>query len=115
MAISTSLLEYPHSLSYQAKTLTKLPPTTRVISPSIIAEYGVLIISDDTNGSSVYVNKCAISGFNAAALKASFISSGGTFFLRTAVMSEIDPETTGTLNESPSKIPFIEGIALPVA
>src|SRR3990167_4274984 len=35
---STSRLQYPHSLSYQATTLTKLPATTCVSFKSTIAE-----------------------------------------------------------------------------
>ena len=37
-ASSTSRLEYPHSLSYHARTLTWVPSTTLVMPPSTIAE-----------------------------------------------------------------------------
>ncbi len=39
-ARSTRRFEKPHSLSYQAKILTSLPPITRVDSPSMIEERG---------------------------------------------------------------------------
>jgi hypothetical protein len=50
---STSRLEYPHSLSYQAMTLTCVPSTTAVRPASKIAEYGDLTMSEETSGSSL--------------------------------------------------------------
>ena len=50
---STSRFEYPHSLSYQATTLTCVPSTTAVRPASKIAEYGDLTMSEETSGSSL--------------------------------------------------------------
>ncbi len=52
-ASSTQRFEYPHSLSYQAITLTKLPPMTIVWPASKIAECGSWTMSVETIGSSV--------------------------------------------------------------
>jgi hypothetical protein len=52
-ARSTSRLEYPHSLSYHARTLTWVPSTTDVSEASKIDEYEDLTMSEETIGSSV--------------------------------------------------------------
>ncbi|SII01402.1 Uncharacterised protein [Mycobacteroides abscessus subsp. abscessus] len=49
--LSTTRLEKPHSLSYQATTLT-LRPSTRVSSASKIDEAGCPTMSEETTGSS---------------------------------------------------------------
>src|SRR5512133_3222133 len=49
---STSLLAYPHSLSYQAKTLTILPATTCVNGKSTIADSLLPMISLETKNPS---------------------------------------------------------------
>src|SRR3989344_3409491 len=48
---STSLFEYPYSLSYHATTLTKLPSTTWVNDKSTMADAASPTISVKTNGS----------------------------------------------------------------
>ena len=50
---STSRHEYPHSLSYQPITLTMVPCAI-VERPSMMQEYGLPTMSDETIGSSVY-------------------------------------------------------------
>src|SRR5699024_11868445 len=52
-ANSTTLIEYPHSLSYQANTLTLLSPMTIVDCSSTIAECGSVFKSIESNGSSL--------------------------------------------------------------
>jgi hypothetical protein len=52
-ARSTSRLEYPHSLSYHARTYTWVPSTTDVSAASKIDEYEDLTMSEETIGSSV--------------------------------------------------------------
>src|SRR3989338_1767215 len=75
---STILSENPHSLSYQETTLTKFPPITFVSSASNMDEFGSVIMSTDTIGSSSYLRM----PFNleAASLNALFISSFVVFF-----------------------------------
>ena len=46
-------VEYPHSLSYQEITFTRLPSRTLVICPSTIELLGLCSMSVDTIGSSV--------------------------------------------------------------
>ena len=52
-ARSTSRLEYPHSLSYQATTLTSVPSITLVSPESKIDENGEPTMSLETIGSAV--------------------------------------------------------------
>src|SRR5699024_814979 len=51
--VRTSWEVYPHSLSYQPKTLTMLPPVTLVIPASKIQPWESEMISVETIGSSV--------------------------------------------------------------
>ena len=51
--VSSMRLEKPHSLSYQAQTLTSVPPITLVSVASKIDECGSWLKSTDTSGSSV--------------------------------------------------------------
>src|SRR4051812_30409870 len=48
--VSTTRLEKPHSLSYQATTFT-CRPSTRVSSESKMDDAGLPVMSDDTSGS----------------------------------------------------------------
>src|SRR5690606_26113506 len=50
-ATSSIRLENPHSLSYQAQTLTSVPPMTLVSVASKLAEWGSWLKSTDTSGS----------------------------------------------------------------
>ena len=47
---STTRLEYPHSLSYQARVFTRLAPSTSVAPASNILEWGLPIMSEETTG-----------------------------------------------------------------
>ena len=78
---STNRQEYPHSLSYQARTLTSLSAMTFVDSESNIAECGFPITSTETNGSSVY---CKIP-FNSDISKNSEYSPTGIIAVSKAV------------------------------
>ena len=63
--MSITRFEKPHSLSYQATTLTCLP-STRVSAASKIDEAGLPVMSDETSGSSEY-SRMPASGPSAAA------------------------------------------------
>src|SRR5262245_44269201 len=102
---STRRLEYPHSLSYQPSTLTRFPRAI-VSSLSKMQLWGLVTMSDDTIGTSVY-SSTPLSGPSAAALNAALTSSTVASRERTALKSVIDPVGTGTRIDVPSSFPFI--------
>src|SRR3989344_1966754 len=106
---SINLFEYPYSLSYQAKTLTKSPSTTWVRGRSTIADSLLPIMSVETSGSSETAKIWGI--FLAASVKTLLTSSTEALFPKRNVKSEIDPIDTGTRNAIPSNFPFNSGIA----
>src|SRR6185503_863444 len=113
-AVSAMRLEKPHSLSYQATTRTKLPPSTLVWSIAKVAEWGSWLRSEETSGSLVQVRigprRCDL----AAANTASLISS--TEVARLAVNLKSTSETlgVGTRIEEPSSLPFSSGRTRPI-
>src|SRR5699024_3745927 len=99
-ANSTTLIEYPHSLSYQANTLTLLSPMTIVDCSSTIAECGSVLKSIETNGSSL----TAIIPANSpllASLSASFTFSIVTSVFKSTTKSTKETFEVGTLNAIP--------------
>ena len=87
-----------------------------------VYDFGKTEVNDGTIGSpmmSVETN-CSLdtliipchSGFCDSTVKISFISSALVFLLETKVRSISEPIGTGTLTATPSKIPFISGMAL---
>src|SRR3989344_274137 len=110
-----SVYTYPISLSYQAKTLTSIPSTTRVISRSAIAPNGSPKISADTSGSSLTANTRFHLSVAAAFFMAPWTSSTVVARLETNVMSTIEPTTTGTRTAMPSNFPISLGYASAVA
>src|SRR3954454_1309433 len=113
-ATSATRLEYPHSLSYQAMTLTIVPCMTRVSWLSKIAECGLRTMSLDTIGSSVY-SRMPFSGPTAAALKASLTSSGVVSRDTVAVKSTTEPVITGARTANPVSLPWSSGSTRPTA
>src|SRR5699024_2813445 len=95
-ANSTTLIEYPHSLSYQANTLTLLSPMTIVDCSSTIAECESVLKSIETNGSSL----TAIIPANSpllASLNASFTFSIVTSVFKSTTKSTKSEEHTSEL------------------
>src|SRR5579863_2861656 len=68
---SRQRLEYPHSLSYHARTLAQFVPTTRVYPESTIEECEFPRKSAETSSSSVY-SRMLFMGPSAALLSAAF-------------------------------------------
>src|SRR4030043_1973369 len=98
----------PHSLSYQANTLTKLPPRTIVACASKAAEDVLWLKSDEATGSSVYVN-IPFSWPSDAFLKAALISSFVVFFSSMHVKSTMETFGTGTRRAIPFIFPASSG------
>src|SRR3989344_6408967 len=115
----TNVWLYPNSLSYHARTFTRLPPITLVKLRSAIAPYGLPIISLETSSSSVTEKIPFQRDSLAAFLRILFTSSTVVFFLETKVISAIDPVIIGTRIAIPSKSPesfgkaFVTAIAAP--
>ena len=108
-------LEYPYSLSYQAKILTKSPSTSCVNDKSTIADSLLPTISEETRESL----ETAIIPFKGVSFEASvktlLISYTVVDFSKRNVKSESDPTGTGTRSATPSNFPFNSGIASVVA
>ena len=113
---STSRHEYPHSLSYHERTFTSfpLPPMTFVLSPSIIAECGLPMISTETIGSVVYSMlpaRYVSQAFRNASLMSSMVAS----CCNTQVRSVNDPSGVGTRTDIPSSFPSSSGMTMVTA
>src|SRR5206468_4050094 len=111
---STSRHDYPHSLSYQPITFTRLPFDI-VDRPSMMHEWGLPTTSDDTIGSSVYSRIPCQCSDSAAFLKAAFSSSTVAALPRLQTRSVTEPSGTGTRIAIPSSLPFNSGITSPIA
>src|ERR1039457_7186382 len=106
---SLTRLEYPHSLSYHAKTFTQFPATTLVYSASKIAECGLPQKSIDTNSSVLYARIFFI-GPSAARRNALFTDSTVAGFSVVIVKSTTLTFGVGTRLAYPSSLPFTSGI-----
>lgn len=113
-ANSTVLIEYPHSLSYQDKTLIMLPSTTWVERESTIEERGLPLKSIETNGRSL-TPKIPLSSPSAYSFRAPLISSTVAGFFNSATRSVIETVGVGTRIERPFNFPFNSGITSPIA
>src|SRR5580704_10293737 len=83
---SLQRLEYPHSLSYHARTLAQFVPTTRVYPESTIEECGFPRKSAETSSSSVY-SRIFFMGPSAAVFRAAFTVATVTGFSVNTVRS----------------------------
>src|ERR1700679_881452 len=92
---STSRLAYPHSLSYQPSTLTRVIPEAEgmaMVNPaSKVHDAGLPTMSEETMGSSVYSSTRDSGPDRAASAKAAFTSATVTDPGITAVKSVIEP------------------------
>merc|ERR1711981_1176836 len=78
-ARSTTLWLYPHSLSYQATTLTMSSPITMVSEESMVEETSEHLKSAETSGSLV-TSRTPLRWPSAASLNTAFTSSVKVFF-----------------------------------
>ena len=93
-------------MSYQPNTFTRFP--SAIVSwESNVQLAGDPKMSELTMGSSVYSRTLASLPLVAAALNASFTSSGVTSRARIPVKSVMEPSWTGTRREDPSRRPFM--------
>src|SRR5579863_9684486 len=107
---SRTRLEYPHSLSYQEITFTRLPPTTIVLGESTIEERESPLKSDDTS-SSVSNPRYPFKGPDSDAFfNAAFTSSLVVFFSTHTTKSTTETFGVGTRMENPSTLPPSSGI-----
>src|SRR5690348_8410189 len=88
--------EYPHSLSYQAITLTQFPATTMVRSESTIEDRESPLKSAETNSCSSYPRYPFRGPDSVAFLNAAFTSSFVVFFSTQATRSTTDTFGVGT-------------------
>ena len=93
--------------------MTRLPIAI-VNSLSKMQLCGLVTMSLDTIGSVQYC-RMPLSGPFAAAANAALIASTEAVFLSTALKSVIEPVGTGTRNDVPSSLPFIDDITRLVA
>src|SRR5690606_7917499 len=105
---STTLQEYPHSLSYHANTFTLRSPITIVDRPSIMEECGFVLKSMDTSGSVVKSN-IPFKGPMDAVMNASLISSIVTSRSTSTTKSTNETLGVGTRNAIPCNFPFNSG------
>src|SRR5260370_2872757 len=101
--------EYPHSLSYQETTFTRLP-TTRVDGASTIEESGLPLKSDDTSSPSSNPRYPFSGPLSDAAFRAAFTSSLVAFFSTSATRSTTETFGVATRTANPSSFPAISGI-----
>jgi hypothetical protein len=97
---------YPHSLSYQATTLTISSPITIVRDESMVDETSLHLKSTETSGTS-QTARMPLSGPSAAFLKAALTSSAVMPFFAT-LMTRSTTETfgVGTRSAIPLSFPF---------
>ena len=114
-AESAIRLETPHSLSYQATTRMKLPPSTFVWSMAKVAECGSWLRSEETSGSFVQVMIGDRRLDFAAVMIAALTSSTVAFFLDENLKSISDTLGVGTRIEAPSSLPASSGSTRPIA
>ncbi len=107
---SLTRFEKPHSLSYQEKTLARLPSTTLVSGASTIDECGLPRKSIETSSSST-TSSTPFIGPAAAFLSAAFTSSALACLSSWTVRSTNETFGVGTRIATPSSLPFSSGIA----
>ena len=100
---------YPHSLSYQATTLTISSPMTIVNEESMVEETSVHRKSTETRGTS-HTSNMPFSGPSAAFLKAPLTSSAEMPFFATFITrSTTDTLGVGTRSAMPLSLPLSWG------
>merc|ERR1740122_62578 len=114
MASSTKRLEYPHSLSYQVTSFTKVSLRAMPAPTSKIEEDLQLTKSVETTSSSVQSRTPAMSPA-AASFTAATISSYLAPFSKRHVRSTTDTSGVGTRNAMPVSLPFTAGKHFPTA
>src|SRR6185503_8735623 len=102
----------PHSLSYQATTLIKVPPITIVIDESMIDERLSPRKSDETRGSSL-TPRMPFMGPASAARKAALSSSTDVGRATSAVKSTMLTVGVGTRRLKPLNLPSSSGMTTP--
>merc|ERR1711972_951403 len=111
---STTLHEYPHSLSYQATSFTKVGSIMMPALESKVLEIVQVSKSVDTRLSSQYPRKPFMSPSDRL-LTSAQISSYVVGFSNSQVRSTTDTSMVGTRNAMPVSLPFIAGITLATA
>src|SRR6516225_9986482 len=112
--VSIMRLEKPHSLSYQAHTLTSVPSITLVRVASNTEECASWLKSIDTSGASLYASMPFI-GPAAACCSALFTSSTEVARLALKVRSTSETLMVGTRTAKPSSLPLSSGSTSPTA
>src|SRR5262249_55872673 len=107
--------EYPHSLSYHARTLTMLPSTTAVDGRSTMDECGSPLKSMETSSSSVTSRMPLRGPVAAAARNASFTAAWLARLVSSTVRSTTETLAVGTRMAIPSSLPFSSGRTRPTA
>merc|ERR550525_1566033 len=113
-ARSTKRLEYPHSLSYQETSLTKVSVSAMPAPTSKMEDDLQLTKSVGTTSSSVQ-SKTPFMGPAAASLTAATISSYLAGFSSRHVRSTTDTSGVGTRNAIPVSFPLRAGSTFPTA
>merc|ERR550525_1301530 len=113
-ASSTRRFEYPHSLSYQDTSLTKVSFNAMPAPTSKMEDALQVWKSVDTTSSSVQSSTPAMSPA-AASLTAATISSYFAPFSKRQVRSTTDTSGVGTRNAMPVSFPLSVGRTLPTA
>merc|ERR1719421_241470 len=111
---STRRLEYPHSLSYQDTSFTKLLFSEMPALMSTTEEVFSPTKSVETTSSSTYPRMPFI-GPSASALRAATMSSIEAPFSMRHVRSTTETSGVGTRKAIPVSLPFKSGITLPTA
>src|SRR5574341_184874 len=106
--------EYPHSLSYHARTLIRFPSTSAVEGRSTMDECGLPLKSHDTSSSSV-TSRMPRSRPAAASRNASFTALTVAGLASSATRSTTDTFAVGTRMAMPSSFPLSLGSTRPTA
>src|SRR3990172_3517912 len=106
--------EYPHSLSYHERILTRLPSISAVEGRSTIEECGLPLKSAETSGSSTTA-RIPFRAPAAASRNASLMTSGVVGFSSSATRSMTDTFAVGTRIAIPSSFPLSFGKTSPTA
>merc|ERR1719389_860880 len=111
---STRRVEYPHSLSYQDTSLTKVGVSMMPASASKTVEHVSPTKSEETTWSSVYPTTPLASACEARFTSA-LISSYVVGVSSSHVRSTTNTSTVGTRNAMPVSLPFMTGYAFATA
>src|SRR3954462_9633202 len=104
-ARSTNRFEYPHSLSYQPSTLTRLS-VAMVSRAEKTHDDGLPTMSADTSGSSLYSSTPRDDESAEGSSNTALISSTDAGVESWAVRSVIEPVGVGTRSDVPSSLPL---------